>query len=250
MKKTLYEILGVDPGASMEEIAAAYQQRLQELSVATISDPNKLVILNQARDILSDATHRAAYDASLAAPAASPAYADDTPEQTLLQSWGKWIAAAVAVIAFGLWFMNRGTSPPAETPLPPPPQWVAEEAPDMDDPVVFLDEPVESVATPLETTPPTTEEPQQAASVHPIVGEWSCFDPVSGLSSDYAFQTDGTVGIELSGDAPRSLKYQVSGSALRLSDPAQSSTYTIEELTERRLLLNTGVEGRRLVCSR
>ncbi|HUF19292.1 MAG TPA: DnaJ domain-containing protein [Burkholderiales bacterium] len=250
MKKTLYEILGVDPGASMEEIAAAYKQRLQELSVATIRDPNKLVILNQARDILSDATHRAAYDASLAAPAASPAHTDDEEDPTLLQSWGKWIAAGVAVIAIGLWFTSRGTSPPAETPLAPLPQSVAEEAPDMDDPVVFLDEPAESAATQLETTPPAADEPQQDASVHPIVGEWSCFDPVSGLSSDYDFQADGTVGIELAGSAPRSLKYQVSGSVLRLSDPAQTSTYTIEELTARRLLLNTGVEGRRLVCSR
>jgi hypothetical protein len=250
MKKTLYEILGVEPGASMEEIAAAYKQRLQELSVATIRDPNKLVILNQARDILSDATHRAAYDASLVAPAAAPAYADDTPDPSLLQSWGKWIAVGVVLIAVGLWFANRGAPPPLDAQLPAQPQSVAEEATDLDDPAEFAEEPAQAGTTPVETAPAAAVEPQEVAAVHPIVGVWSCFDPVSGLPSDYDFQADGTVGIDLSGSAPRSLKYEISGSALKLIDPAQTSTYTIEELTARRLLLYTGVEGRRLVCSR
>ena len=33
MKKTLYQILGVDPKASQEEIEAAYNARIDELSI-------------------------------------------------------------------------------------------------------------------------------------------------------------------------------------------------------------------------
>ena len=66
MKKTLYQILGVDPKASAQDIAAAYSMRLEEYKVATIRDPNKLVVLQQAKEILTDATQRAAYDVSLA----------------------------------------------------------------------------------------------------------------------------------------------------------------------------------------
>ena len=65
MKKTLYQILGVDPKASREEIEAAYNARIDELKSATLQDPNKLRVLQQSKEILSDANRRAAYDASL-----------------------------------------------------------------------------------------------------------------------------------------------------------------------------------------
>ena len=47
MKKTLYQILGVNPKASAEEIAAAYDERVQELIFATIQDPNTIPTRSQ-----------------------------------------------------------------------------------------------------------------------------------------------------------------------------------------------------------
>jgi hypothetical protein len=37
---------------------------------------------------------------------------------------------------------------------------------------------------------------------------------------------------------------------LTLTDPKQASTLTIEEIAGRKMILNTGAEGRRLVCTR
>jgi len=71
MKKTLYQILGVDPNASAEDIAAAYAKRLA-MSAAESSDPNVVGLLRQANEILSDRKRRLAYDASLVASAARP----------------------------------------------------------------------------------------------------------------------------------------------------------------------------------
>ena len=45
-------------------------------------------------------------------------------------------------------------------------------------------------------------------------------------------------------------KYEVSGKILTLTDPKQVTTLAIEELVARKMILNTGAEGRRLVCKR
>src|SRR5260221_8582463 len=101
MKKTLYQILGVDPKASAQDIEAAYIARIDELKYATLQDPNKLRVLQQSKEILSDPSQRATYDASLSRPEASPIsrpIAAPDPEPSFLQQWGKWIAAVVVVI--------------------------------------------------------------------------------------------------------------------------------------------------------
>ena len=54
MKKTLYQILGVDPKASVQDIEAAYIARIDELKFATLQDPNKLRVLQQSKVLLTD----------------------------------------------------------------------------------------------------------------------------------------------------------------------------------------------------
>ena len=64
MKQTLYDILGVARDASFEDIEVAYAKRFEVLKTETSWDSNRLVMLNEAREVLSDASRRAAYDAS------------------------------------------------------------------------------------------------------------------------------------------------------------------------------------------
>lgn len=77
MKKTLYEILGVAPGATDAAIQAAYQrlsQRLEsgESGLDHAEASFQLSVLKQAYWTLSDNMRRAAYDATLAMTPATP----------------------------------------------------------------------------------------------------------------------------------------------------------------------------------
>src|SRR4051812_47750047 len=64
-KKTLYEILGVEPDANEMDISLAHQRRTFELKRIAQPDPNALGLVQQAFEILSNPKRRAAYDASL-----------------------------------------------------------------------------------------------------------------------------------------------------------------------------------------
>jgi curved DNA-binding protein CbpA len=248
MKQTLYQILGVETDASFEEIEIAYRQRFDELSVATIQDPNKLVVLNEARDILSDAGRRMGYDASLARPvAAVPAGADEPEAPGPLQVWRNWIIAGVVLATAALAWSNRDSTEPA--PSPPPATTVADSdeasaaaGPSGDG--TETDTPAEAPAAAADPAP--ADEPQEP----PIVARWSCFDPVLGRNSRYDFQAGGTLEID-SPDAPlRSFGYRVAGNTVTLSEGGVTSTLLIEQMSARRLVLNSGGEGRRLVCNR
>ena len=65
MKKTLYEILGVTPDASPEEIAAVYQQAIAKFDQNVSVDPNERVLLREAFQVLSNQQKRTFYDMSL-----------------------------------------------------------------------------------------------------------------------------------------------------------------------------------------
>ena len=238
MKKTLYQILGVDPNASAQDIAAAYSNRFGELKVATIQDPNKLVVLQQSKAILSDPAKRAAYDVSIAERelrASSPS--NEEPERTFIRQWGKWIAAGVILIGlFVLWPKRAGTPPPAKQiaskPIAPVPQPVQPDAP-------------KAVPAPA----PSVEPPADLRE-NPVLGEWSCTDAISGRTSKYNFQQDGVLRIASGDGQITDFKYELSGKVMTLTDPKQARTLAIEELVTRKMILNTGVEGRRLVCKR
>jgi hypothetical protein len=250
MKKTLYQILGVDPKASAAEIVAAYNARVEELSVATLHDPNKLVVLQQAKEILSDPNRRAAYDASLTPAGAAPRRETAAePEPGVMQVWGKWIAAGVILIAVSIWWTHRGAPPPAPRPTPP------QVAPAPSEPSAQSARPANEPATPPAeakdgAAPPAALPPAQEAPSSPVAGVWSCNDSISGRTSKYEFQPDGTLTISGSDGPAQSLNYEISGMVLKVGDPKQSSTLSIEVSTARKLVLNTGAEGRRLVCSR
>lgn len=114
-KKTLYQILGVERGASEDEIAAAYTERLAKIEGmgAASYDPNALALLRQANEILSDPNRRSAYDASISARnVRTPIAADWVPEPTFPQVWGKWVVVAFVVIGLGAWWATRSKSPP------------------------------------------------------------------------------------------------------------------------------------------
>ena len=100
MKQTLYDILEVSRDASFEDIEVAYARRFEKLKGETSWDSNRLVMLNEAREVLSDAARRAAYDASLEVSTQEPEARihsmeiDDSP-----RSSAKWIVAGVIVLA-------------------------------------------------------------------------------------------------------------------------------------------------------
>ena len=255
MKKTLYQILGVDPKASTQEIEAAYAMRIEELTVATIRDPNKLVVLQQSKAILADPIRRAAYDVSLSirdAPA-SPA-AEDDPDPSFLQKWGKWIAAGVVLVGlFILWPKRAATPPPQKPPAQMPP--AKEIASRTIEPVPQPVQPAgERAAVPADAKntalPPAPVQPPADLPANPVLGGWSCTDAISGRTSKYHFQHDGVLSMASSDGQVLALKYEVSGKVLTITDPQKVSTLAIEELVARKMILNTGTGGQRVVCTR
>jgi len=165
MKQTLYDILGVSREASPEEIAVAYQSRLLELEAAASQDSTALTLVREAHQMLSNATRRSAYDASLAARAAREASAargepeDTEPDEARPFEWRRWAlgAAAVVVIAAGIWWKTR-PAPPPKTIAPPPAAVVQPAEP----------EPAESAEPPAASPPaPATQAAAPAHSASP-----------------------------------------------------------------------------------
>jgi hypothetical protein len=163
MKQTLYDILGVSREASPEEIAVAYQSRLVELEGVASQDPTALNLVREAHQLLSNATRRAAYDASLAARAVreagaargEPADAEDDEPPPF--EWRRWAlgVGAVAVIAAGIWWKTRPAPPPK--PIAPPAAAVQPAEP----------EPAESAEPAASAPAPATEAPAPAHSASP-----------------------------------------------------------------------------------
>ena len=251
MKKTLYQILGVDPKASKQEIETAYIARIDELKFATLQDPNKLRVLQQSKEILSDANQRATYDASIAVRAAPELRVmEEEPEPTFFEQWGKWIAAGVVVIVAGLWWASHRVAPPPPKPATPPtPQAAAGPAPESPapPPAVQIVEPAAqtNAANAVVAVPPPA-----AAPVSAVTGEWSCDDAISGHTSKYSFKQNNVLGIVTSEGQTLEYKYELEGRSLKVADSKKSSTFTIEEMAPRKMILNTGTGGQRVVCKR
>ena len=113
MKKTLYQILEVDPKAPAEQIEAACR-RLTAMRDTQWPDANMPVLVREAQEILSDPQRRRAYDASLAAPAVTvESMRDESP--ALVGTWGKWIVAFAALAGIAWWGMSRREAPVPQT---------------------------------------------------------------------------------------------------------------------------------------
>ena len=247
MKKTLYQILGVDSRATRDEIEAAYSQRIDELKFATLQDPNKLRVLQQSKEILTDPNQRATYDASLArgskaAPGPKP-HAEESPAPP--RPW-QWIAATVVIlIVAGIGWGRHGSAPP----LPPSAQVPLRGA---DAPSSPAQAPTVEAAPPKEVpsaTPPVGA-PAAQTSPSPLAGEWSCEDALTGHSSKYNFQQNGGLSMATSNGQLLDFKYELEGGALKVTDATASRVFALEELTARKMILNLGGPGQRVVCRR
>src|SRR5690348_13097456 len=134
MKRTLYEVLGVGPEASAEEIAAAYRKRLAQLTATPAQDQSAMALARDAHDILSDTYLRTNYDASLVRPAAPPpAQEQEQAEeaQTTLRRRKMALGVIAVLLVCIAWFvlhrpaprlakapaqMSQAQSAPAQTP--------------------------------------------------------------------------------------------------------------------------------------
>lgn len=140
-KKSLYEILGIEPDANELDISLAYERSRLALARGDGADPNAAALVQQAYEVLSNPKRRAAYDASrvtaaereaAAAQASAPDLViesgeDDTPPRP------KWIMpavlAVVVLIVVGFFLARPTRAPeksaeapaPAAKPEPPPP---------------------------------------------------------------------------------------------------------------------------------
>ncbi len=121
MKRTLYQILGVENAATAQAIAAAYRTRLEALQAAPGSDAAAMTLLREAYQVLSNAPQRAAYDASLAAPpgAARRGRAVRIDDESGA-GWAIWaIGGTVVLIALGIWGWKARPAPKPEMQGPP-----------------------------------------------------------------------------------------------------------------------------------
>ena len=139
-KKSLYEILGVEPDANDVDINLAFQRRTFELQRIAQPDPNAIGLVQQAHEILSNPKRRAAYDASRVTAAERAAAADQAPDLVIEEGEEeaprrKWlvpaIAAGVAALVAAFFVLRPGPPPPKAEPVvaeapkpapPPPPQ--------------------------------------------------------------------------------------------------------------------------------
>jgi len=141
-KKSLYEILGVDPDANEMDIGLAFQRKTFELKrEAQGGDSNDVALVQQAHEILSNARRRAAYDASRVTAAEKAAAVEQGSPDLVVgaddeeaPSRPKWmfpaLGAVVLLVVVG-YFVTRAKAPPpaekaepvAEAPKPqqPPP---------------------------------------------------------------------------------------------------------------------------------
>ena len=139
-KKSLYEILGIEPDANELDIGLAFQRRTYELQRIAQADPNAIALVQQAHEILSNPQRRAAYDASrVTAAEKAAASAQETTDLVVdagddeAPARPKWLVpmiVIVAVAAIGAFFAMRSGAPQkapepvaeeAPKPAPPPP---------------------------------------------------------------------------------------------------------------------------------
>lgn len=117
MKKTLYQLLGVQADASPEEIASAYKAAGERLAEAGNDDRNQKIILREAFQVLSHPQRRAAYDASLAIPRADlDAYQREEGHERGTRRTSRsvpltWFVASLAVMMLVFWWYAKKPSP-------------------------------------------------------------------------------------------------------------------------------------------
>lgn len=115
-KKTLYEILGVAPRATAEEIASAYEAKLAANQASRAPDAAVQMALKEAHAVLSNAQRRAVYDNSLRSreQALSRQAARAEEAASGVGRMPLVVLALAVLVAGGWWLMKRDT--PAAVP--------------------------------------------------------------------------------------------------------------------------------------
>lgn len=285
MKQTLYDILGVARDASFEDIEVAYTRRFEVLKTETSWDSNRLVMLNEAREVLSDASKRAAYDASLDAPSPPPGARHRQVEvDEPSGSSTKWMVAVVILVAVVIWWAMREEAPPDQPASAPTVQQVPAQSSGGEEDVVVLRgndvsdiadqdtiSEIDAVTAPVDTESDesgntaasgTTAAPTQvqanasqdtapaATAKASIVGQWNCFEPVTGRNSEYGFAADGALTIKPASGDSQSLNYELAGERINLTDTDPPRTIDVEEFSAHKMILNSSGGGQRIVCTR
>jgi serine protease Do len=109
MKKTLYQVLGVEPGATVEEITAAHDKAMTALDSGS-HDRNDWIMVREAFAVLSNTNKRAMYDMSLATPSSLRSQARaiaDMDDQPAGRPWLKYVIGGVLVLGVLLFIRSR-----------------------------------------------------------------------------------------------------------------------------------------------
>ncbi len=117
MGKTLYAILGVEQGASTEQIRAAVEAARAKLDPADTMAP---IVIKEAWDVLGQPERRARYDASLRAAAVATASTEIYEEDEGGGSRRLMLVGVVALLVAGGWYWQHARSakaPPAAVPV-------------------------------------------------------------------------------------------------------------------------------------
>jgi DnaJ domain/Trypsin-like peptidase domain len=104
-RESLYDVLGVSPGARPIDIARAYEQLVAEFAKDTTPpDPRREARIREAYNVLSDEQRREEYDRLLLAPPPEPAI-------DRRKAWALGGIAAAIVAAAGYVVFGRGAAP-------------------------------------------------------------------------------------------------------------------------------------------
>src|SRR6185369_2142418 len=123
-KQSLYEILGIGRDANSIDVGLAYERRRAEAAKRVPPDASEVALVQQAYEVLSDPSRRAAYDASLVSAAAQPTdlLLEPEPAPTTRRPTWAGVGAGIVILAAALFFTFHKTAPPPkeETPAPKP----------------------------------------------------------------------------------------------------------------------------------
>ncbi|MEO8165821.1 MAG: hypothetical protein ABI619_10540 [Betaproteobacteria bacterium] len=108
-----------------------------------------------------------------------------------------------------------------------------------------------AAANNMAVSEPPAAPPQQAESSESrVLGAWTCTDAITGRTSRYNFLDNAALSIATSDGQTLDYKYELGPSSLQITDARQTIKFAIEESGARKMVLNFGTGGQRVVCKR